>query len=375
MIRRLGLGGALVVCLAGCQAKSPTPLASPAPVALPVISVGRANLTATITLSGTVNPLPDHSVKISPAVAGRLAAVLPQEGQWVSQGEVVARLDSQVAQTQVDQSSASLEVAQAGVSQARTALLLAANNLARQRQLYGEKIAPRKDLVAALSQYQSAQAQLRAAQAQAQQAEAVQDQSQTQASFTRVTSPLTGVVAHRFLNQGDITDPNTPILQVVNLQNVLVSAHLPADQQAHLHPGQSVNITTPAYPGRIFPGMVTAISPVVDPASNTVSVAIRVPNPGELLKENQAVSVVAVTAVHDQALTIPQTALVPDPAHPGQQLVYVYAHQRIKRVPIQTGIKSHGQVEVTAGLQAGELIVAQGAYGFPDGTMIVAQKG
>jgi RND family efflux transporter MFP subunit len=365
----------LLVLLAGCQKAIPAEDPTPVPVVrLPITQVQHQNLSNIVTLTGMVNALPDHSVKVSPAVAGKLIAVLVVPGQRVRRGQIIARLDNRQVKDQIAQADAVLQGSSSAVAQAQTNLTLARNTLARVQMLYNEKIAPQKDLIAAQSQVATSQEQVRSAKAQVAQSRASRAQVATQLGFAELRSPISGVVARRLLNAGDTADPATPVLQVVDLETVVINASLPADSSAPIRARQPGRVRSVAQPGVSLPATVTAISPVVDLQSNTLAVQLRCANRQGDLKEGQSVTVQITTGIRRGALTVPKTSLVPDPEKPSQRLVYKFRSGKIDRVPVQTGIEEGGRIEITSGLASGESVAASGAYGLPDGTAVEATR-
>ena len=370
---KMSTGFWLLVLLAGCQSAKPAEDPAPPPVVrLPIARVQRQDLTSIARLTGTVNALPDHSVKVSPAVAGKLTSVLVVPGQRITRGQLLARLDNRQSTGQLAQTNAALQSTNVGVAQAQTNLQLVRDTLNRVQMLYNEKIAPQKDLIAAQSQLATSKQQLQAAQSQVAQAQATRAQSVTQLGFAEVRSPISGVVARRLLNIGDTTDPATPIVHVVDLSTVIINASQPADSPVQIQVGQKGYIQSPSQGRQSLVGTVTAVSPIVDPQSNTLSIQLRCPNPKGQLKEGQSVAVQVTTSVHRAALTVPKTALVPDPDQPNARLVYKLQGGKITRVPVRTGLEERGQIEILSGLSAGEMIASSGAYGLPDGTAVEA---
>ncbi|MEH2266593.1 MAG: efflux RND transporter periplasmic adaptor subunit [Nostoc sp.] len=452
----------LMLLLIGCQGKDPTATETPPIVSLPVVDVQRQDIPVVVNIRGTVSASPNMSAKVSPAVAGKLVAVTVVSGQQVTKGQIIARLDNRQNLDQVNQVTAALRSAQAGVAQARTNLELAQKNFARSRRLYNEalnptqkatdpgiqgarggvaqaqsnlifaqnnlqrqqqlfkegitpkkdliaaqnqietaqgalvtaqaavqQVAPDKDVIAAQSQVETAKAQLAAAIAQEKQANASREQAQTQLSFTDIRSPIIGIVANRFLNNSDTTDPNTPVIQVVNLSKVMVNGNINADKKANIRVGQNAKILS--LTGSTYSGVVTAVSPIVDPQSNTWNIQIRVENSGGQLKENQIVTVSITTDIHKAAITVPQTALVPDPENPNGRMVYTVKAGKLERKKVQIGIqqsdllsgellaaalryRSASRIEIVSGLMGDEKVVAKGAYGLADGTAIQEVK-
>jgi len=364
---------ALPLTLTGCQVSGSA--ADPPPeIHLPVVPVTREDLQQVVTLPGTVSALPDHSVKTSPAIAGKLVEVHMVPGEHVSRGEVIAELDSRELTAKLNQAEANIREGEQSVYQAQTSLQVAEDAYKRNCELYQEKIAAAKDYVAAKGQWTTAGAQLNAAQEHLNQLRAVRSEIATQLGFTKIYSPISGVVARRFLNVGDTAEPNAPIVQVVDLDTVVIDANLPADLPAEVRVNQRASISSVALPGLLLPATVTSVSPSVDSQSNTLLIRLICHNPETRLKEGQAVSVSIITGVHKSVLTVPKTALVPDPDHLNASMVYVFLPEAgtVKSTKIQTGIESNSKVEVLTGLSDRQSVVASGAYGLPDGTHIAA---
>jgi len=236
-------------------------------------------------------------------------------------------------------------------------------------------VGAQKDLVAAKSQVETAKSQLLAAKAQVQDAAAAESAAKTQVTYTVVKSPIAGVVAQRYLNVSDSADTTTPIAQVVDLSQVLIEASLPTTQPAKVTVGQTAEVKAKSLPAVTFTGTVHSISPVTDNQGTTVGVRIFCSNPKYDLKEGMPVTALITTAVHPNAMVVPQTALVSDPSDPDKQMVYVFKDGKVNRVPVTTGIVQDGDVEVLSGLTSGETIVSSGAYGVPDGTEVEPQSG
>jgi HlyD family secretion protein len=341
---------------------------------VPLSNVEVKMMSEQLTLPGVVFALPDFSVKVSPGVSGKIVAVKVSPGQKISKGQVLALLDNRQLLEQLRQAKAKVLVAKAGVEQAKTNLILAQSTEARTQSLVDQDVGAVKDLVAAKSQIETAKAQLVSAEAQVDDAIGAEGAIQTTLTYTVVKSPISGLVAQRYLNVSDTADGTTPIVQIVNLDNVIVDAALPSSEPAHLNPGQKATITTKALPDQHIEGTINSINPVTDNQGTTVGVRILCSNPDHTLKEGMPVVVSIVTSVHPRALVVPLSALVADPQSPAQQMIYVCDDGKIVRHKISTGIQTDSSTEVLSGLHAGQQIVTSGAYGIPDGTEVQPSK-
>jgi RND family efflux transporter MFP subunit len=338
-------------------------------VNLPTMRVKASMVAQRITFPGKVNALPDCSLSISPNIAGKIARITVVPGQSVKKGELIATLDDRQIRAQLLLASAPQKTALNAVAQAKISQDLAEKNLARTEALFEKDIVAQKDVVAARSQAELAKAQVEAAQAKVNEARLAPSQITTQLAFTKVYSPLTGIVAHRYLNVGSAADPSTPIIHVVNLSQVMVNANMPADSPSNPHIGEYADITTVAEPGVIYRGQIKSISPMVDAANNTVSIELLTPNKDLSLKEGQQVNVSILTATV-RAFLVPETAIVPGHEDPSEQFLYRVSGDRVKLQKITTGTKSGGLIPVLRGLNVDDEIVSAGAYGVPDGAIL-----
>ncbi|HEY9677416.1 MAG TPA: efflux RND transporter periplasmic adaptor subunit [Drouetiella sp.] len=341
-------------------------------VSLPTQIVHRAEVTQAVTFPGKVNALPDCSISVSPNIAGKLVEVKVVPGQVVAKGQLIAKLDDRQLRAQLLTANAPQKTALNGVAQAKINLDLAQKNLARTEALFAKEIVAQKDLVAARSAMELAKSQVDAAQAKVMEAKTAPAQLLTQLSFMSVYTPLSGVVAHRYLNVGSSVDPTTPIVHIVNLSQVMVNANMPADSPAAARVGQTASITAVAEPGIIYHGQIKSVSPQVDPANNTVSIEVLAKNDGNL-KEGQQVNV-AVSTARVSAYLVPETAILPGHDDPSENYLFTVHDNKLKLTKVNLGTKSDTMMPVLSGLKDGDEIVTSGAYGVADGATLERQS-
>jgi len=337
-------------------------------VHLPTMHVTSTRVQSALNFPGKVNALPDHSALITPNIAGKIIRVFVVPGQHVNKGQVIALLDDRQLVAQLEQAKAPQRAAFNQVEQTRIALDLAEKNLVRSEALFAKDIAAEKDVVTARSQVELSKAQVEAAQAKVGEAKLAPAPVTTQLAFTRVLSPLTGVVAQRFLNVGDLTDPGKPIAHIINLDSVIIAANMPADSPANPRVGHNATITTVAEAGVKYTARITSVSPVVDAINNTVLIELLARNDHGRLKEGQQV-IVSVAAPATNAALVPQSALVPDNEDPSKHLVYVVRDGKLKQTKVVVGDRQGENIAVLKGLSPGDQVVTSGAYGVPDGAI------
>jgi RND family efflux transporter MFP subunit len=297
-----------------------------------ITHVERSDISKALTLTGSAAAPLNQDVRVSSLVPGRIIELNVAEGDRVTAGQVLAKLDDHQYHDQLKQ-------AQAAVQQAKASLENAKLNEARNADLFQRGIAARKDLEDARTQETVAAAAL-------QQSEAAFELSQLAVNRTSIISPINGMIAKRFVSVGEQVDGTAtqPIVEVANLREVEFLGNAPAMYLEKLHPGQPVVVTTEVAPGQKFPGHVVAISPAVDPATGVGVVRIRVPNPSRVLRMGIFLNAEIPIETHANALTVPPAAVYRDEA--GETRVFLVNKDSAVAIPVKVGIETKDRVEL-----------------------------
>jgi membrane fusion protein, multidrug efflux system len=324
--------------------------------AVTVVKVARGDIQQDVTLSGNVIALPNQDVKVSALVPGRITELNVAEGDRVTKGEVIATLDDSTYQQQYAQAEASLLQADANLKNAQ-------QNLTRNQTLFSRGIVARMDL-------ENAQTQLTVAQATQQQDRAAEQLAQLQLERTKILSPLTGVVAKRFASVGEQVDGTAaqPIAEVADIAVLDLAGNLPATYLSTVRLGETLQVTSDAFPGKTFTGRVVAVAPAVDPSTNVGGVRIRIVNPGGLLKLGMYLNAQVQVETHKNALIIPAEAIYRDES--GKPIVYEVSGGVAKVADVTPGIENSGKAEILEGVKEGDTIILSGGYGLDDGTKV-----
>lgn len=222
-----------------------------------------------------------HIVPILPKVGGYVAEVRVEENREVKAGDTLVVLDdrdlrARLAQTEADlaallatiSSRTRVGQAEAAVAQAQANASKATADLSRIEPLARQSIVSAQQLDAARAAASGARAQLAAAQAalvgadaRVAAARAARDQAALQLSYTRVIAPSNGVVSKKTVELGQLVQPGQPLMTVVPLDDVWITANLKETEMADVTPGDSADITVDAYKGERFRGYVESVSP------------------------------------------------------------------------------------------------------------------
>src|SRR5213083_531902 len=219
-----------------------------------------------------------HIVPILPKVGGYVIDVRTDENRPAKAGDTLVVLDDRDYKARLAQAEADLAVALAGVSnrervgqaeaqvaQAQANAEKAHADLERIKPLAEKDIVPKQALdaaeAAARAADAAAQAALLGADARVGAARAARDQAALNLSYTRITAPAEGVVSKKTVEVGQLVQPGQPLMSLVPLGDVWVTANLKETQTADVSPGDPADFTVDAYPGRHFSGHVESLSP------------------------------------------------------------------------------------------------------------------
>lgn len=285
----------------------------PTPPTVSTASVTRGDLADRVGATGTLQAV--TTVQVGTQVSGTIQSLYADFNSLVRKGQVLARLDPSLFETQVEQARANLVRAQADVERLRVALDDARTKLTRARELSGRQLLPRSELDAAEVAARSGEAQLRSAEAQVAQAQAALNQAQVNLAHTIIASPIDGLVISRNVDVGQTVAASmqAPTLFVLaaDLTKMQVLANLDESDVGRIRPGQTVVFRVDAYPGEEFSGKVgqVRLQPIVQQNVVTYSTVIDVPNPNLKLKPGMTANVNVEIARRSNVLRVPNTAL------------------------------------------------------------------
>ena len=382
-----------------------TGAASAFPVTLATVEQGTVR--GTVVYTGSVAAYGEEDVY--PRVTGRILELSVYPGDAVTAGQVVARLDDLELTSRVHEADAAAASAHAnraqmdadlaasryGITQAEKELATAEAEAG-----YQQSVAARDERLlskGAVSQQEAdntralaaaAQARVGAARARIEQAKALETsaqrkleaadaivlQGQAQArtaqvvrDYVNIRVTTAGNVVKRLVAPGVLVQPGTPVLKIVQVDQVRLQANVGEQDLTGIRVGSPVTVLLAGNAGEPLTAKVSSISPFVDPGARTAVVEAVVPNPGRRLLPGQYVQMQFVTGEQRNALSVPREAV----ARSGDSAsVWVVADDRVERRQVTTGLESQDRVEIVAGLDAGERVVRRGHEGLYAGALV-----
>jgi RND family efflux transporter MFP subunit len=342
------------------------------PVAVEVVLVKKAPIREVGNFTGSLYPL--SKFILAPKISGRLEKILVNIGDTVKGGQLVAVLDDDEYRQQVLQAKAELEVAKANLQERKSTIENAKREYERTVTLRKKKIASESQLDAAESEFETQQAKLKVATAQISQKEAALKMANIQLSYAQIKVTENNnigyrVVGERFVDEGAMLAPNTPIVSVLDIEKLIAAIHVIERDYPKIRPGLEAVISTDAFPAHTFTGKVIRIAPLLKETSREARVEIEIPNAQKLLKPGMFVRVQIQFNEHKNATVVPVAALV---TRNGTQGVFLadLQEQKARFVPVNVGIVNSVQAEVLNPPITGA-VVTLGHHLLEDGSSIV----
>ena len=307
-----------------------------------------------INLTGELEALDDATV--STQAAGRLMS-LTALGNSVSDGQVVARLDTTGPRAAVRQ-------ARAQKSAAETQLELAEDNLSRQEPLY-------EDSVISASEFEQFRSEYRSAQASLDQAEGALEEANERLRQTRIEAPFDGVVEDHIAKRGEEVSPGAPVARIVKLDPLKARVGVPERYAGEIERGTEITARLRAFQDNSFTGEVVFVGSTVNPANRTFAVEFEIPNPEGRLKPQMVASVDIPRQRLEDVIVVPRRAIEQD--EDGNRLYVLTGPEddpRVEMRDVRVGPSQGARTAILDGVSAGEEVIVQGQDRVSDGDRV-----
>lgn len=331
--------------------------------------VVRGDIVKTVMATGTVNAV--TTVLVGTQVSGTIKQIHVDYNSPVKKGQLIALIDPSVFEAQVQQANANLLSAEAGLQRAEANLADAKRTMERSRILFEKNLIARSELDSAETRYEAESAQLKASKAQIAQAGASLKLAETNLKYTRIISPVDGVVISRNVDVGQTVAASfqTPTLFTIaqDLTKMQIDTNVDEADIGRVIKGQKVEFTVDAYPDVTFEGEVWQVrnAPITVQNVVTYDAVIKVENPDLMLKPGLTANVSVIIATKKDVLKIPNAALRFKPSEKTREAgekkgegVWILEKGKPRRISITTGISDGNYTELSTGeLKEGQEII------------------
>jgi membrane fusion protein (multidrug efflux system) len=313
------------------------PASTGSEITVEAVKVVTASLPQTITTVGSLRS--DESVTLRPEVAGRISSIAFQEGQRVAKGALLVRLDTAVPQAEAQQARANYVLAKTKFDRAV--------DLAKSNFISGQA----RD---------EAENNLKVAEASLQLFEA-------KLAKMELRAPFSGIIGLRSVSVGDYVKEGADLVNLESIDPLKVDFRVPEVYMRQVQVGQALQIQLDALPGRTFEGKVFAVNPLIDAAGRSVVIRALVRNPDTSLRPGMFARVRLITRDAQDAMVLPEQALVPQG---DQQFVYRVIDGKAVRTKVEVGQRRDSKVEILNGVAKDDVIVTAGQLKLRDGAPV-----
>ena len=318
-----------------------------------VVAAKMQRLGGVIRATGKVEANADRIAHVSPRISGKVVAVRASLGDSVSAGQPLATLDS-----------VELGEALGRYRQSKTRLALAQSNMERVKALVEKKIAARKEILQAETDFKTAQSELSTDEERLSlygvPASELKGEGRIK-PLLPVRSPIAGIITEKHAIVGELSDPSKSLYTVADLSSVWVLVDVNEADLAKVHKGQAAIVSVGAFPEMRLKGRITYIADLVNEATRTVKARIVVANPGRKLKPEMFATVeLALPADTPPVLAVPEEALQ---EFEGEKVLFVTEDgTECEPRKVELGRAAGGMAEVLSGLKEGERYAAKGSF-------------
>jgi RND family efflux transporter MFP subunit len=298
---------------------------------------------------------------VAPKVSGRVERIYVNLADTVERGQVVAELDNDEYVQAVAQARANLEVAQANVAGAKSALENATRELDRSRRLRERGIASESQFDSARANQLEKKSQLEVTKALVNRAESALRSANIRLGYTKVTAGWSNgsdrrIVAERYVDEGETVTANAQLLRIVEIDPIVAVVFVTERDYARLTAGQPAILTTDAFPGQRFDGRIERIAPVFREATRQARVELTVANSDLLLKPGMFIRATVVLAEVANAISVPEQALALRDGVSGVFVVNADG-QSVAWRKVETGVREKGRVQVSGEGVSGRVVI------------------
>ena len=272
-------------------------------------------------------------------VSGEVRDILVEEGDDVSKGQVMARLDGDRLRLELKQSEANLRKLQ--------------RDYDRNVELEGKGLISSGDFDKIKYEMEALQASFNLA--------------KLELDYTQIRAPIDGVVSQRFVKRGNTISTGEPVFRVTSFDPLVVYLHVPEREYRNIASDQLVRIDIDALQGHRIIASVTRVSPIVDPQTGTFKITIEISDDERRIKPGMFGRISIVYDQHANVLQVPRSAIIEES---GETSVFVVEDNKAIRKVVKTGYSASGMIEISDGLADDDQIVTIGQIGLKDDAVV-----
>lgn len=289
-----------------------------------------------ISVSGSI--LSSEEVTLQSQIAGIISHISFTEGNHVSKGELLIKIDDSQIQAQLQKDEVAKQLAE--VTEQRQKKLLAINGISQQ------------DYDIALNNLNSVIADMKLL--------------QVQVNYTEIRAPFDGIVGIRNISEGSYVSQNTVLVNIEQISPIKIDFNVPEKYMGMVQKDDSIDFTVSGY-NNVFIGKIYAIDPKIDETTRTMHIRALADNKAGKLLPGAFANINIELGHNSHSIMIPTEAVIPQISG---QVAYVSRNGKVYSVPIDLGIRTDSTVEVVSGMHMGDTVITRGLQFIHPGSIV-----
>ena len=324
-------------CSSDAQSKSPEEEEETPAIPVEATAVTTGDIAAFFT--GTASLEAEEEALVVAKTGGVVMEIFAEEGQYVKEGQPLAKLDDERLALEMSRSEAALAKLQ--------------RDYERNEELFQKSLISAEEYERIKSDYETQKA--------------ARDLAQLELTYTTVTAPFSGIVSERLIKKGNMVVTHAPTFRLTDFDPLLAILHVPERELNKLNRGQRAELRLDALYGEVFTGTIKRISPIVDPTTGTFKVTVEVRDRSRQLKPGMFGRVRIVYDTREDVLLVPKEAIL---AEDDESSVYLIRDTMSFRQLVETGYSDDAHIEVLSGIDAGDWVITTGQNSLRDSTKV-----
>jgi RND family efflux transporter MFP subunit len=320
-------------------------------VPVTVTPVQRQNLNSYLVLNGIIEP--ERKVEIYSHLSAYVKKIVKEEGDYVKENDILAQLDDKEIIISYKQAKIQLDQAKLNLEEAE-------NNYVRSQELVKRSLVSEQE-------FQATEALFKQRQLDYKNRMESFNNVQLQLNWTKIRALSEGYITERLIEAGDRVNPNTQVYTIEDFNPLLIRVFVPTSDALNLALGMRAEVTTEVLRGLVFEGDVKLINPRIDVETGTVKVTVEVVDDSFRLQPGMFVEVRIAVGQKENVLIIPRKSIL---YKQNKSYVFVLNRGQVSQREVLLGLLEEDYVEVTQGLDEGEVIIVVGVEGLKEGQRV-----
>jgi RND family efflux transporter MFP subunit len=329
----------------------------------------KTTIKKSITLTGELLPL--EKITLKSKIPGRIEKMtLPNKEEEISEtskikkGDILVFLENEEFKIKLKKAKAANKIAKASLKMVEITLKDLEKNKTRFENLFKKGAITKKQLEGAISAYEKSLINISLQKAKISEAKALKQEILLLLEESFIKAPFSGVVSKKYLSKGDTISQNTPLLEIVKMDEFKILIKIPERFLSKIEKDKTLEIFIDAYPKEKFFSKINKIHPTIDPLTKMATIELKIPNSKNILCPGMFISAKLTTDVKENILAVPKSCLI------NKKYIFIAKDNKAVLKKVSLGIRNSSLIEITSGITPLDEIIILGQHKLIDGCNI-----